>query len=160
MRFFGLSLILIFIVTHPASAQIKKWVDEEGVIHIEAEGELGQRRPTFKPPRAETPKSLSGLARVCAISAINVRGFNVKIERPRVKFTGEIVNGCAKPMGVQIQVVARDEAGRVIDVMEAWPASIRNIPAGGSYPFSIRGLMNYDDRMKRFAIRVIEIRQW
>jgi hypothetical protein len=48
---------------------------------------------------------------------------------------GEVRNVSGAPMGVELQAVARDSAGRLIDVATFWPASVSNIPAGGTYGF-------------------------
>lgn len=45
-------VVLVFIVFVPplASAQVKKWVDEKGVVHIEAEGPYVDRTTPDEPP--------------------------------------------------------------------------------------------------------------
>jgi len=47
---------------------------------------------------------------------------------------GEIKNNNSLAMGVQLQAIVRDEQGRLIDSKDFWPASVKNIPAGGSWP--------------------------
>lgn len=48
---------------------------------------------------------------------------------------GEVRNVSGVPMGVELQAIARDSAGRLVDVATFWPASVSNIPAGGTYGF-------------------------
>ncbi|MDV2504653.1 MAG: hypothetical protein RX318_11970 [bacterium] len=63
MRFFGLSLILIFIVTHPASAQVEKWVDKEGTIHLGSEPAPARPDGPHSPRQGVLPPRSSSKAR-------------------------------------------------------------------------------------------------
>ncbi len=71
---------------------------------------------------------------------------------------GEIVNRCADATGVQLQAVFRDGAGRVVTTSEFWPASTRNIPAGGAYAFEQPA--DGDRPVSVLELNVIETRKW
>ena len=69
------------------------------------------------------------------------RGFEIiewHLERNKYTGTlwliGEIKNNNPMGMGVQLQAIVRDKQGRIIDSKAFWPASIKNIPAGDSWP--------------------------
>jgi hypothetical protein len=74
------------------------------------------------------------------------------------KIVGEITNNCSEPVGVQLQVVFRDAAGKVIATEEFWPASTRNIDASASYAFSRH--VNAPQPNVTMTISVIDTRQW
>ena len=103
----------------------------------------------------------------CPATKITIKGFRGRVvDRctrtpcPKYKLTGEIINNCSIPVGVQIQIVGRDKDGMVVSVIEAWPASINNIAPGSSYPFDLGPLMEYDKAIVKFEVKVIEVKQW
>lgn len=104
----------------------------------------------------------------CSIRDIEIKSFKVSIiDKCEVtpclflNFVGELVNHCKYPVGVEIQITARDIQGNVVDVHESWPAGIKNIQSQKSYPFSIPGgVMDYQKSMKDFSIEVIDVKQW
>lgn len=79
---------------------------------------------------------------------------------PALKLTGKLRNNCAMAFGAQIKITAEDGKGNVIDTVEGWPASTRNIAAGESYSFDFGPLMAYRPRIKRFSVQVIEVKDW
>ena len=104
----------------------------------------------------------------CSPTDIEIKSFNAKVideckmsSCPFLKFTGEIINHCKYPTGVQIQIVARDKKGNVVDTNESWPASVSNIAPGESFPFSVPGgVMDYDPAMNSFSIKIIRVKKW
>lgn len=58
-----MSLILIFIVTLPAGAQVKKWVDEEGTIHLGSEPAPARPDGLRSPRQGVLPPRSSSKAR-------------------------------------------------------------------------------------------------
>lgn len=117
-------------------------------------------------PRAERamePTKKKG----CSVSDFEVKDFyvgTVDICRgtpcPEFKIVGELVNHCDVPAGAQVKIVARTNKGAILNSEEAWPASVKNIPAGGNYPFNLSGMLMYDERAMRFSASVIDVRQW
>ena len=51
---------------------------------------------------------------------------------PRV--VGEVRNNSSVAAGVQLQIIVRDASGDVIGSEDFWPASVSNIPPGGTWP--------------------------
>jgi hypothetical protein len=78
-----------------------------------------------------------------------------------VRVVGEIVNMCSEPVGVQLQLIFRDDKRKVVNVEEFWPASTRNIAPNASYPISYLVFMeSMTGRPKTMEARVIEVRRW
>lgn len=103
----------------------------------------------------------------CQVEDFKVVGFKVAVRDdctasrcPVLKLTGKLVNNCSDPAGANVQITAYNKVGEVVDVVEGWPASIRNIAPGKSLPFSLGPLMPYRDEMASFDIQVIDVKQW
>lgn len=64
-----------------------------------------------------------------------VMSFDARWEGNTLWVVGEVRNVSNRAAGVELQVIARDPAGRLVDVATFWPASINNIRPGSSYGF-------------------------
>lgn len=71
---------------------------------------------------------------------------------------GEVRNTGRAAAGVELQVMARDAAGRVVDVATFWPASIQNIRPGASYGF--RHPVTRERSAVRFEVQVVGTEVW
>ena len=71
---------------------------------------------------------------------------------------GELRNNGSVAVGVQLQAVVRDHHGHVIDSAQWWPASINNIPAGGTWP--IRAGVSDKQNIGTVEVSVIRVRIW
>lgn len=105
--------------------------------------------------------------RKCRAADFTVEGFSPKIfddckqsSCPALKLTGKLKNNCALAAGAQIKITAEDAKGGVVDTVDGWPASTRNIAAGSTYAFDMGPLMVYRKGMKTFKIDVIDARTW
>lgn len=78
-------------------------------------------------------------------------------EYGNMQIIGELKNNHSIAVGVELQATAYDKQGRIIDVIEFWPASIRNIPAGDVYPYKY--YFNVKE-VYRATIRVIRVKVW
>ena len=65
--------------------------------------------------------------------------YRVVDEPPGTRIIGEIRNKGSVPAGVELQAVARDVYGTVIDDVRFWPAGTRNIPPGATQSFVVSG---------------------
>jgi hypothetical protein len=106
-------------------------------------------------------------AEKCSVADFKVEGFRATIfddcrtrPCPALKLTGKLRNHCAVAASAEIKITALDSGGDVIDTIEAWPASIRNIAPGQAYAFDLGPLMRYRMGMERFEIEVIDVRVW
>lgn len=71
---------------------------------------------------------------------------------------GEVRNTGSVPAGVELQVLARDASGRVVDVATFWPAGIQNIRPGASYGF--RHPVTRERSAVRFEVQVVGTEVW
>lgn len=74
------------------------------------------------------------------------------------RINGELKNAGTGALGVQLQAVARDGAGRIVDSKEFWPASTSNIPAGASWPIAYTVSDKPD--IAKVELRVINVKVW
>lgn len=79
---------------------------------------------------------------------------------PSVRLPAEIKNNCPKDAGAMVKITSRDKSGLPIETNEGWPASTRNIPAGGTYAFDLGPLFTYSKKIASFEIEVIDARTW
>lgn len=115
--------------------------------------------------------TLSGLNLVEA-SDCNPRDFLIKNFRvqvvdecritpcPVLAITGIVENTCKSAAGVQLKITAYSADGIVIDTQDFWPASVRNIGAGKTYPFKAGSLFTYSDSMANFDCQTIGVKNW
>jgi hypothetical protein len=71
---------------------------------------------------------------------------------------GEIRNDGNIPGGPEVEVIARDVAGILIDSKKFWPNSITNIPPGGTC--GIEYYITEDKRAKSYEVKVIDVKIW
>jgi hypothetical protein len=103
----------------------------------------------------------------CTAADFEIIGFKSKLVDdcrvtpcPVLKLTGKLKNNCASPAGAQIKITAEDGKGNVVDTIEGWPASIKNIEPSQSYSFDLGPMMTYRPGMKSFHVDVIDTRSW
>jgi hypothetical protein len=97
-------------------------------------------------------------AAACKVEDIEITRWTWERDRGWTNVAGELVNRCAEPTGIQLQLTFRDEAGRVVTVDDSWLANQRDIPAGATHAFQLRLRANATTRSA--AIRVTDIRRW
>jgi hypothetical protein len=74
--------------------------------------------------------------------------YDMRWEGDTLWVVGEVLNVGAAAAGVELQMIARDATGRLVDVATFWPASTRNIRPGTSYGF------RYPVTRERSAVRI------
>ncbi len=102
---------------------------------------------------AVTPASAA-----CTVDDIQITSWTWERDRGWTTVAGELVNRCAEPTGIQLQLTFRDEAGRVVTVDDSWLANQRDIPAGATHAFQLRLRTNATTRSA--SIRVSDTRRW
>jgi hypothetical protein len=100
----------------------------------------------------------SPAAAACTAADIQITRWAWERDRGWTTVEGELLNTCAEPTGVLLQLTFRDEAGRVVTVDESWLASQRDIPSGKPYAFQLRLRTNATTRSA--TIRVSDTRRW
>ncbi|MFH1010402.1 MAG: hypothetical protein V1784_04105 [bacterium] len=93
-----------------------------------------------------------------SLSDIQILEWHLDREYGHTRVVGELRNNSAVAMGAQLQAIARDKEGRIIDSAEWWPASVSNIPAGSSWPigYTISDKAN----IKTVTVSVIRVQIW
>jgi hypothetical protein len=94
----------------------------------------------------------------CATGDIQIKSWTWQRDRGWTIVAGELVNTCAEPTGVQLQLTFRDEAGRIVTVDDAWLFDRRDMPAGASQAFQVQLRANATTRSA--AIRISDLRRW
>lgn len=97
-------------------------------------------------------------AEACSPADIEIKNWSWSVVRRYILIVGEIANNCSSSTGAGLQAVVRDAAGNVVFADEWWPASVRNIAPGDTYPFHYR--IENDPRAEKVGLRVFEVRQW
>lgn len=69
---------------------------------------------------------------------------------------GEIRNKASVPLAPQLQAIARNKAGEVVDTTDWWPASTGNIAAGDRWPIKYPLTSRAD--VETVSVRVITVR--
>lgn len=106
-------------------------------------------------------------------SSYNIAGKNIKVTDIEivewhwnrnslgdVQIIGEIKNKGNVAMGVQLQAIARDRNGSIIGSNEFWPASIKNIPAGGTWPIDSYVDAKQSQDVDKVSLSVIGVKEW
>jgi hypothetical protein len=100
----------------------------------------------------------------CQPRDFKVKNFKIKIQqrggRRRLKLSGELINHCSAAAGAQIQIVAKDKRGKVIEKESGWPTGSTNIPPGASIKFNLGALFRYDPAMASFSAAIVAAKTW
>jgi hypothetical protein len=124
MRIASLAAGLILIVAIPASAQVKKWVDKEGTIHLKGEGPAR----SWQPPPGETQ-----LAESQRLAFGDITDF---VEADYLHIQGVIKNpSSSAARWVKVTVKILDGSGKLKRVEDTY-ASPYHIPGGGESTFT------------------------
>ncbi|MCP4969162.1 MAG: hypothetical protein GY932_01045 [Arcobacter sp.] len=75
-----------------------------------------------------------------------------------LKVIGEIKNNGSIAAGAEVEVIARDENGVLIDSKSFWPSSITNMPSQSTTGISYT--ITNDQRAKSISIKVIDVKVW
>jgi len=86
---------------------------------------------------------------------IDVRG---RWESERLRVIGELKNNGKIAAGAEIEVIARDKNGRLVDSKSFWPGSISNIPPGGSV--GIHYTITEDRSAETIEAKVLRAEVW
>lgn len=110
----------------------------------------------FDAPVQTSPEAATGAVGV--VDGFQVVSFDTRWEEDTLWAFGEVRNVGGRPAGVELQVIARDASGRVVDVATFWPASTRNIRPGASYGF--RHQVTRERSAVRFEVQVVGTQEW
>ena len=140
-----------------------------GIVILGAVGAILSCSPLPSSPRAASESSagrtVATAAPVAPLKVDLLSGFSIvewHMDAPNsigsVYVRGEVLNGNSEAAGVELEVVSRDAAGRIVDSTTFWPASTRNIPAKGSAPIAYPATRN--SAATKFGLRIVRARVW
>lgn len=134
---------------------------KDAAVATEQQG-LAALIPSNAEPVVQSPRT-----KKCRVADFVVEGFSSKVfddcrqsSCPTLKLTGKLKNNCAFSAGAQLKITAEDGKGGVVDTIDGWPASTRNVAPGSTYAFDMGPLMVYRKSMKKFNIEIIDVRTW
>mgnify|MGYP006865036888 CR=1 FL=1 len=81
-----------------------------------------------------------------------------KWENGRFRIIGEIKNIGEHPAGIQVEAVARDKHGKIVDSVKFWPNSTNNIAPGQST--GVGYTVTRDKRAVRIGLKKVSVTQW
>jgi hypothetical protein len=126
---------------------------------------------TPSPPQTAEPtrETLPGVAPTAAAQStaqpaagpteddFEIVSYRVEDDPPNTRIIGEIRNRGSVAAGVELEAVALDARGVVIDEVRFWASGATNIPPGASQPFVATG-----PRMgtRGVEVRAISVRVW
>ena len=102
--------------------------------------------------------SLVSANRKVPISNFKIVSFQGEWRHDTLWAIGEIKNIGTIAAGVQLEVIARDDKGRLIDTQHFWPNSVNNIFPGSSC--GIKYPITEDTRAKKIEIKIISAWVW
>jgi hypothetical protein len=107
---------------------------------------------------AAMPIAASAASLGCKVKDIALDRLSHRVEGAVTHVSGRIVSNCAQSTGVHLRVSVFDKSGSVLAVQDLWPASVKNIPPRGIFPFSasIRGVPN----VAKFSVEILETKVW
>ena len=112
-----------------------------------------------RPPAAKTStKDAAQKARGISPADFKIVSHRGEWQNDRLRIIGEIRNKGAVSAGVEIEVIARDDKGGVIESKTFWPNSTTNIAPGGTC--GIGYTITKDTRAKTIEVKVIDVNVW
>jgi len=116
---------------------------------------VGCTKPPAASEDAATGNSGNGKPSVASFKIVSYQG---KWEYGRFRIVGELKNTGTVAAGAEIEVIARDSDGVLVDSKQFWPNSINNIPPGGTcgIDFSI----TEDPAAVTLEAKVVEATVW
>jgi len=100
----------------------------------------------------------------CAATDFSIENFTPGLNgvgpSTRISLTGQLVNHCAEASAAQIRIEIKDDAGKVLESKEAWPAGTSNISPGDKVSFNLGRLFRYKNGMSAFTASITDVRVW
>ena len=111
--------------------------------------------PQSEEKTLKTEKDKTNNISVGDIEIISYRG---EWQNGSLRVIGEVKNNGSVPMGAELEAIARDKNGELIDSEKFWPNSISNIPVGGTVGVGMT--VTHDSKAKTVELKVSNVRIW
>ncbi len=92
------------------------------------------------------------------VDGFQVVSYHYRWEGETLWVIGEVMNVGSVAAGVQLQAIARDRAGRLVDAVTFWPASVSNIRPGMSFGF--RHPVTRDGAAYEVEVQIVDTEAW
>lgn len=119
-------------------------------------------KPTNKYQVNSTHPATKKTHQESALSISNIEIVDFRFETREYDNTldiiGELKNNNKIGVGVELQAIVCDDNGSIVNSTTFWPASIKNIPAGTSWPIKFH--IDGKGRGKNGALKVIDVKVW
>ncbi len=141
----GLTFILLFLF--PESRTLLRQLSLP-------ESKSSPRQPSFKetqPKRTITRKAISA-------ADFEILSFRGEWQDGRLRVIGEIRNNGNIAAGVEVEAIARNSNGTLIESTKFWPNSISNIPPGSTTGISYT--ITEDRRASRVELKIVQAKVW
>jgi len=104
-----------------------------------------------EPARPSAPATASS-------GAFRMVSYDMRWEGDVLWVVGEVRNTGGVASGVELQVIARNASGRLVDVATFWPAGTQNIQPGASYGFRLP--VTRDQSAVRVEVQIVGTEVW
>ncbi|MBS0338811.1 MAG: hypothetical protein JSS40_18810 [Proteobacteria bacterium] len=105
------------------------------------------------------PATAQAQLSACRVPDIAVEKVSRRVDGSVTHVSGVLVNKCPQAVGVHIRVALNDATDSALMVQDTWPASVKNIPAKGSFPFD-SAFRNVPPGVAKVEVRVLEVKFW
>jgi hypothetical protein len=95
----------------------------------------------------------------CRPADIAVEKVSRRVDGNITHVSGQLVNKCPQAVGAHIKVSLNDATDSPVMVQDTWPASVKNIPAKGTFPFD-SAFRNAPPGIAKVDVRVLEVKFW
>ena len=112
--------------------------------------------PTFCTVMNQSKNSITAQSR--KQSDFKINQINWHTRDGYVFVTGSVNNVGDSPSGVHLKVTTYGKDGSILNAKDFWPASVKNIPPGKSFPFEY--MFEQTGNPKKLNCEVIDSRSW
>ncbi len=98
----------------------------------------------------------------CSVKDFSVQDFKVVPSGPGrpMHMPGNLVNNCSSPAAAQVEIMAKDGSGKVIEKRKGWPAGTSNIAPGKSLKFDMGRRFRFRSTMQAYTLKIVSVRSW
>lgn len=96
----------------------------------------------------------------CAPTDFAIQDVKAGVTGGHVSVAGRLTNGCAKAAGAELEVVAKDASGTVLQSKRGWAVGTSNIDPNQSVSFDLGRLLRVQPGMETYTVHVVDARTW
>lgn len=98
----------------------------------------------------------------CTVKDFSIQNFKVVAVHPNqpMRMPGDLVNNCVQPAAAQVEIMAKDASGNVVEKRKGWPAGTSNIAPGQSMHFDMGRMFRFRPSMHDYTLKIVSVRSW